>query len=106
MRRGRTIPEKGQCALHLVIINRNSSQGRGLMGINELKALLDHRTFCGARITYEEHRFDSLSFNEQAEIMQRADIVLSAHGAELTNAIFLREGSVVIEMAPFAYYTG
>lgn len=36
--------------------------------------------------------------------MQESDIVVAVHGAGLTNMIFMREGSHVLEMVPFTYF--
>lgn len=41
---------------------------------------------------------------QQMEVFQRADVLASAHGAELTNALFLRNEARVIELSPFGLY--
>ncbi|KAG0566538.1 hypothetical protein KC19_7G070900 [Ceratodon purpureus] len=42
----------------------------------------------------------TLTFCEQAEIMSRTDILVSVHGAQLTNMIFMSPGGRVMEMFP------
>lgn len=46
------------------------------------------------------------SQQEQMEVFQRADILVSATGAELTNALFLRNNARLIELSPFGLYDG
>lgn len=41
---------------------------------------------------------DNLTFQEQVAIMAKTDVFLSNHGAQFTNIIFLRPGSIVIEI--------
>jgi len=46
-----------------------------------------------------------LNFSEQVKLMQRADILVTVHGAELANALFLRRGARIIELFPFGFNT-
>jgi Glycosyltransferase 61 len=48
--------------------------------------------------------FTGWTVRDQARAMHRADIILSPHGAQLTNAIFIRPCTVVLELYPYAYY--
>ena len=43
--------------------------------------------------------FESMSFLEQASLASRADVIVGAHGAALTNFIFAKQGSRVIEIS-------
>jgi len=46
-----------------------------------------------------------LNFTEQVQLMQRADVLVTVHGAELSNALFLRRGARIIELMPFGLST-
>ena len=52
----------------------------------------------------EEKYFENVSFPDQAQWMHRMDVVISPHGAQLTNALFLRPCTVVLEIFPMNYY--
>ena len=41
---------------------------------------------------------DLMSFKEQVELAASSDVILTVHGAAIGNAIFMREGSVVIDI--------
>ena len=43
---------------------------------------------------------ERLPLHAQIELMQRTDVLLGVHGAAFTNAMFLPEGAVVIDMLP------
>jgi hypothetical protein len=47
---------------------------------------------------------EHMSFVEQAEWWSRHDVVVAAHGASVTNLIFMRENASVIELYPDHYY--
>jgi hypothetical protein len=51
-------------------------------------------------IAFMEH----MSFVEQAEWWSRHDVVVAAHGASVTNLIFMPENASVIELYPDHYY--
>ncbi len=53
--------------------------------------------------TIETGGMTGLPFDRQVDLMQRADIVISPHGAELSNTMFLRRSSTVIEVFPFGW---
>ncbi|GJD08513.1 hypothetical protein Gasu2_28100 [Galdieria sulphuraria] len=44
--------------------------------------------------------FEYLSALQQAQLMHRVSIVIAAHGASLSNIIFMKRGSVLIELSP------
>jgi Glycosyltransferase 61 len=48
--------------------------------------------------------FTGWTVQDQARAMHQADIILSPHGAQLANAIFIRPCTVVLELYPYAYY--
>ena len=47
--------------------------------------------------------FDAMSFKEQAGAMLTADLLISVHGAGLTNIVFMKPCSVVIEILPYGF---
>jgi hypothetical protein len=53
-----------------------------------------------ARSLYLENK----TFHEQVQLMRSSDIVITAHGAALTNIAFMKPCSIVIEVFPFGYY--
>jgi hypothetical protein len=49
-------------------------------------------------------QFGSKSFEEQAALAGAAGVLIGIHGADLTNMIFQKRGSVVIEMNPLFFF--
>uniref|UniRef100_A0A6T6ACZ9 Glycosyltransferase 61 catalytic domain-containing protein n=1 Tax=Compsopogon caeruleus TaxID=31354 RepID=A0A6T6ACZ9_9RHOD len=94
-----------QCDRKVVIINRHdSSKARTIANLNELEKKIASTRVCGKMFAVETVYFDSENFSSQVGTMQSADIIVSIHGAELSNSIFLRTGSFLLEILPFAYY--
>lgn len=50
--------------------------------------------------------FENMSFIEQVEVMQKADVLLGVHGAGLGNMLFARQDVPLLEVLPFGYYAG
>jgi hypothetical protein len=50
--------------------------------------------------------YDSTPFLKQALEMHNSDIIVSPHGAQLTNLAFIRPCTVVLELFPMGYYLG
>ncbi|GLJ46614.1 hypothetical protein SUGI_0982180 [Cryptomeria japonica] len=48
----------------------------------------------------------NLSFCEQVEAMSKTDILVTAHGAQITNMVFMEKGSSVMEMFPKGWLEG
>ncbi|KAK2740553.1 hypothetical protein FQN57_006057 [Myotisia sp. PD_48] len=44
--------------------------------------------------------FEDISFKEQLEVARATDVLVGVHGAGLTHGIFLRKGSVMVEILP------
>jgi hypothetical protein len=55
---------------------------------------------------FENHIFfaGSLTLQQQAESLAETDIFITAHGAEVMNGLFLRSGSVVIDIFNGGFY--
>jgi len=47
--------------------------------------------------------YEKISFKEQIELVNEADVVLAVHGAALANAMFMRRNSLLHEVMPFGY---
>ena len=47
---------------------------------------------------------DSLSLNQQARLLRRIDILLTAKGVGETNIAWMRPCSIVLEVSPWAYF--
>jgi YHS domain-containing protein len=45
-----------------------------------------------------------MSFIDQVKLMRSTDIILTVHGAALTNIAFMKPCSIVLEVFPFAYH--
>jgi len=74
-----------------IYISRSKAQRRFVINEKELQDFLDKYGF--ATVYMED-----LSFFEQRKLMAETTILLSNHGAGLTNMIFLNEGSTIIEL--------
>lgn len=76
-----------------VFISRNKSSRRKLKNENNLIAILKKYNF---EIVYMEE----LNFKKQIEIMSKTKIVVGLHGAGLTNIIWMKKNSHLIEIKP------
>jgi capsular polysaccharide biosynthesis protein len=59
----------------------------------ELKATIPH-------VKVQIIDFAAISFKEQLQIIHETDVLVGVHGAGLTHGMFLREGSVMVEILP------
>lgn len=109
-----TIPPSHRCTLNVTIINRPrreedkapwGAEPRRIVNIEELEMSLHKQAEgLGFSIVVETvDDFGALSFEEQVEVMQSTQSLISIHGAELSNSIFLRKGAAVVEIYPFRY---
>ncbi|MBI2345155.1 glycosyltransferase family 61 protein [Candidatus Dependentiae bacterium] len=74
-----------------VFISRQDAPQRKIINENEIFALFEPYGF----VRYE---MSKLSVLDQIVIMQNADIVVGEHGAGLTNILFCKSGTLVIEL--------
>jgi hypothetical protein len=72
-------------------VSRSAAANRRLLNEEELLPVLKKRGF-------EILRPENLSFEEQVIAFGKADVLLSLHGAGMTNMLFMPEGSMVIEL--------
>lgn len=105
-------PEKGQpCAVRVLLLNRlgwlNQGEwrvGRDITNSNDVKETIEKMgKRRGYAVEVEEATFEGASFGEQIAAMQRADIVLAAHGSALANMLFARFDTGIVEAFPFGY---
>lgn len=92
---------KESCSMRALMVNRHPSQGRRFLNHEELLELTRKRV----PTDYLES-FSDYSALEQITKVSRARILISTHGAGLTNAIFMRTGGVVLQLFQphFNYY--
>jgi len=91
-----TFPTKKNGAGRKLFIGRGGAKHRALIHEGKIAAMLSERGFdsvdCG-----------KMSVQEQAEVFGSAEVVVGAHGAALTNLVFCRPGTRVVELFSPAY---
>ncbi|WP_414828634.1 glycosyltransferase family 61 protein [Alteromonas sp. H39] len=75
----------------LIYIDRRNAKNRRIQNENQIIAMLIEHGF---KIIKPE----DLSVNEQVSIFSEAKVIVSASGAALTNSIFMRDESVLVEL--------
>jgi hypothetical protein len=83
-------------------LNRRPTGGRHVVDYGEIVDVL-RRVYGESNIQYLES-FDGMSFQEQITYMSRIDILISPHGAQVTNSAFIPSCGGVIELFPTGYY--
>jgi capsular polysaccharide biosynthesis protein len=83
-----------------IYVRRGKVPNRNLINSEEIDHLLN------TQYGMEPVVMDGLRIEEQAEIFYNADVVVAAHGAALTNLIFSKPGTLVIELCSPAYLQG
>ena len=76
-----------------VYISREGSRGRFVVNESAVRNLLSE---CG----YEIVRAETLGFYGQVELLHSTKILVSIHGAGLTNAMFMQPYSAIVELLP------
>lgn len=97
------------CAIHMTLNSRAGE--RQLVQTKELAAAITalaagHNHFFApprVDVTVSEAHFENMTFAAQRAAMRATDVLVASHGAGLTNVVFLRPGTSVIEVYPFAY---
>ena len=91
------LPEFGQIATHKrIYITRRITNTRTVLEEEKLMSYLRNYGF----IMIEP---EVLSFKEQMEIFNSADIIIGPHGSAFTNIIFCKPGTVLLELVPDTY---
>jgi len=52
-------------------------------------------------VKVDQNKTDSSSLDEFARLVDSCDAIMGAHGADLTNMVFLRSGAVVVHVVPY-----
>lgn len=76
-----------------IYITRKSALRRKILNEDEIIAVVKGYGF-------EVLDFDLINFKEQVEIVSSSSILVSLHGAALTNMMFMNSGSTIIEFLP------
>lgn len=101
------------CNLNVTISNRklvdgarNRLIGRYIVNIPQLrKAIVKQaKRVPGLRIAVATMTLEGKTLRWQINAMQKTDIWIAGQGSLLTNMLFLRENSTVMEIQPFTYY--
>jgi capsular polysaccharide biosynthesis protein len=77
----------------LIYVSRRKARGRYV--VNEEKIV----NFLSA-IGFESVCFEDFTFEEQVRLMHETTVLISIHGAALTNMVFMQPGGRIIELLP------
>eukprot|EP00181_Compsopogon_caeruleus_P003429 CAMPEP_0184679124 /NCGR_PEP_ID=MMETSP0312-20130426/1950_1 /TAXON_ID=31354 /ORGANISM="Compsopogon coeruleus, Strain SAG 36.94" /LENGTH=744 /DNA_ID=CAMNT_0027128373 /DNA_START=22 /DNA_END=2256 /DNA_ORIENTATION=+ len=92
------------CHLKVVILNRQQGNGRSIINTGQVRDVIIQEGVARAlQVDVQEVDFEGLSFEKQVQTMLSGDIVIAAHGAALTNIIFMKEHSSIVEVMPFGW---
>ena len=80
-------------AVDIVYISRSKSRGRKVLNESEILQGISH-------LSPKVVNFEDLSFHEQVSLMRSTRLLVSIHGAGLTNMMFLPKGAKVLELLP------
>lgn len=105
------------CPVHAVFVNRIGWEkrhgihlGRDIINMDDVRAHVireSKRIFNPPlELIVSVHYFENLTFAQQVRVMQAADVLIGVHGAGLSNVVFARRDTPLLEVFPFAYYAG
>lgn len=77
----------------IVYVSRRKARGRFVINEDAVEAML-------SQLGVESVCFEDLCFEAQVRLLAETKILISIHGAALTNMVFMKEGSAVIELIP------
>jgi len=78
--------------------------GRSFLRREELLAQLEKEAASKRlNVSVVWRRFENATFEDQVAVMNEADVVFAAHGAGITNLIFMRKSALLFEVFPFAH---
>ena len=78
-------------ATRRIYVSRARSQKRRLINEHEIINILK-------KYEFEHLYFEELTFLQQIEVMQQAQVLIGVHGANLVNILFMQQGTNVIEL--------
>jgi len=91
------------CTLRVTLLNRLAGYPRHIPHSAALQAALRDASTPRLRLKVSTATFEGTPLKHQIGVMQRTDVLVAAHGAGITNALFLRAGSSLVEVSPFGY---
>lgn len=98
---------KKKCYFKILIIDRKPWDGRNFDNVDEIAEITKRTIFNTAwnAVPTISHVFmEDLQFGKQVQEVQSADFIIGSHGAGLSNLIFAKAGTPVLEVYPFLYY--
>lgn len=81
-----------------IYVTRKNAARRKILNEEELYTVLE-------RYGFEIFDFDEIKFEQQFEILMNTSILVSQHGAALTNMIFMQPQSTIVELLPKEVFT-
>lgn len=94
-----------ECTVRVMVLNRYGQ--RYMVGDYALRtavaaeAAAAESSAPGVSLAAEVVFFENATFHEQISMMQETNVVVASHGAGVANLLFLRPGSVLVEVMPF-----
>lgn len=99
-----------RCKIRVLIVDRLPLSKRHIENVDELMKLIhnlnEYDNSSQYSVDVKVVHFEKMSFTEQVNSMQTANLIIGAHGAGLSNIIFAQVGTRLIEVHPFMYYAG
>jgi hypothetical protein len=86
------------------LVQRASRKQRGNRRILNLDTIQESIKEAFPHASVETALMDGMSFSEQAAWWSSRDVVVAAHGASMSNVIFMRDNASVVEIYPEHYY--
>lgn len=90
-----------------IVLRSDKNQTRRIINLSRLQKLIVKSGLVDTSWMLQHTvYFDHMSFEAQVHIMASTDVLISVHGAALINGIFLKSGSVAIDVVngPFSEY--
>ncbi|CAA9586222.1 hypothetical protein AVDCRST_MAG81-3861 [uncultured Synechococcales cyanobacterium] len=82
-----------QLCAQRIFIDRSDAKNRRLLNFPEIAGVLENYGFTAIQL-------ERYTFAEQVHLFSRAEVIIGAHGAGLTNIVFCPQGAKVVEIFP------
>lgn len=83
------------CLIHVVLVSRRNKR----VLVNEPELVAAASAHYGIRLTVAA--LEDMPLYAQIELLQQTDVLIGVHGSALINSFYMRQGSVLVELAPF-----